>query len=90
MILFAWGVNAAIGYRLPPSVPAGGTRKGRHKKGRRRRRRRKVLQSPRRRGKNEKVAGAKPTYSLPLPPLESGAERVYFFFQVFRVGVTNI
>lgn len=55
----------------------GGTRKGRHKKGRRR----KVLQSPRRSGKNEKVARAKPTYYLPLPPLESGAERVYFFFR---------
>lgn len=82
VILFAWGVNAAIGYRLPPSVPTGGTRKGRHKKGRRRRRR-KVLQSPRRSGKNEKVARAKPTYSLPLPPLESGAERVYFFFSGF-------
>lgn len=52
--------------------------KGAIKKGRRRR---KVLQSPRRSGKNEKVARAKPTYSLPLPPLESGAERVYFFFR---------
>lgn len=79
MILFAWGVNAAIGYRRLSQQEGRG--EGAIKKGRRRRRR-KVLQSPRRSGRKEKVARAKPTYSPP-------GERV-FFFQFFRVGVTNI